>query len=329
LSVALTLGRARSAWLPAAGAAAFVSAACLATLALPLAIYTLAVALFGLPHVLSELYYVDRRFSSRLAPRLLPRIGLPIVAVVAVQAAGMLGLLAPAIAVAVELLAAAFLALGVAGEMPRHRAAGAALGLLLAAGAAAAPFPLLLALALVHNLTPLGFFAEALRGQDRRRALALLAVPLILLPLAIATGFPQAALAQFGLVMPEARLLASGPLALNLGVFVPPGLAAGGWAVPIFSAAVFAQLMHYAAVIVLLPRLPGAAPSRTLFPWPARRRLAAAIAGAASCLALVFVLDYQFARQLYGLFAQVHAWVEIPVLLLALGGLAAAQPDSA
>jgi hypothetical protein len=312
-----------------AGAAALVAAVFASTVALPLATYTTAVALFGLSHVLSELNYVDRRFSARLAPRLLPRIGLPILAAVLAQAAAMLGLVSAAVAVTVELLAAAALAIGVAGEMRRHRAAGAAIGMALAAGAVAAPFPLLLGLALLHNLTPLGFFAEALRGEQRRRALALLAVPLIVLPLVIASGLPTAALARLGLVLPEARLLASGPLTLNLGIFVPHSLIATDWAIPIFSAAVFAQLMHYAAVIMLLPRLPVATPARTLLPWPKRRRLLPALIAAAAGLALVFVLDYGLARQVYGLVAQIHAWVEIPILLLALGGLAAVQPSHA
>ena len=311
-----------------AGAAAFVAAAFVVTVALPLAAYTTSLALFGLAHVLSELNYVDRRFSARLGGGLVLWIGGPVLLAVMARAAAISGLAPPAVDVTVELLAAAALALGVALRMRRRRAIGAVAGAILGAGAAAAPFQMLLGLAILHNLTPLGFFAEALRGQRRRHALALLAVPLVVLPLLIATGLPCEVLTRMGLAFPEARLLASGPLTLNLGVYVPASLISSDWALHAFSAAVFAQIMHYAAVIVLLPRLSQGMPARTVLPWPARG-LRTAIAIAAGVFALVFIADYGLARQLYGLAALVHSWLEIPVLLLALGGLAAAQRETA
>jgi hypothetical protein len=80
-------------------------------------------------------------------------------------------------------------------------------------------------------------------------------------------------------------------------------------------------------VIVLLPRLSQGMPARTVLPWPGRG-LRTAITVVAVGFALVFVADYGLARQLYGLAALVHSWLEIPVLLLALGGLAAVQPES-
>jgi len=51
----------------------------------------------------------------------------------------------------------------------------------------------------------------------------------------------------------------------------------------------------------------------------------AGIAVAGVALAFVFFADYGLARQLYGLAALVHSWIEISVLLLALGGVGAAQ----
>jgi hypothetical protein len=217
----------------------------------------------------------------------------------------------------------------VVGRMRRLRIVGCGIGFVIAAGALAAPFQLLLLLALLHNLTPLGFFAEALSGAERRRVVTLLAVPLIVLPLLIATGLPFAGLVRLGLASPETRWLASGPLALNLGVYVPGSLVSTGWALHAFSAAVFAQIMHYTAVIVLLPRLLDGGPSRTRLPWPRKGWLVPMIAAAAIGFALVFVFDYQRARQLYALAALAHGWVEIPLLLLAWGGLAAAQSAKA
>jgi hypothetical protein len=313
---------------PAAGLA-LAGAAAAVTVALPLLIYTTSLALFGLAHVVSELNYVDRRFSARLGAGVRVRIGVPVAAAFAALAAGFFELL-PARAVGViEGAAAAGLILGVLGLMRRRRAAGAAIGLLLAAGALLAPFQLLLTLAILHNLTPLGFFAEALSGAARRRALALLAVPLIGIPLVIASGWPFAVLARLGLALPEAGFLASGPLALNLGYYVPAGLTSSEWALHAFTAAVFAQITHYTVVIALLPRLLGDAPSTAVIRWPSGRRFVAAIAAAGLALVLLFVLDYRLARQVYALAALVHSWVEIPVLLLAWGGLAAAQPARA
>jgi hypothetical protein len=293
------------------------------TVALPLATYTTSLALFGLAHVLSELNYIDRRFRARLGGMAL-WIGGPIAVAVAARTAAICGWLPSAIDGAVELAAAAVLAGGAVLRMRRHRAIGAVAGVVLAAAAVAAPFQMLLALAILHNFTPLGFFAEALRGERRRHALVLLAVPLVGLPLLMATGLPCAALARLGLEWPEARVLASGPLTLNLGVYVPASLVSSDWALHAFSAAVFAQIMHYAAVILLLPLLASETPAR----WPVRG-LAIAIAVAGTALALVFAVDYGLARQLYGLAALVHSWLEISILLVALGGLTAVQAKSA
>ena len=324
-----TLGPNRRLWVSGTGAGAFVAAAFVVTVALPLATYTTSLALFGIAHVLSELNYVDRRFAARLGAGKAIWIGGPIVVAVMARAAAARGLVAPAVDAPIEMLCAAVLAFGVVTRMRRHRAAGAAVGLLLAGGAIVAPFQTLLGLAILHNLTPLGFFAEALEGERRRRALALLAVPLIVLPLLISTGLPWLAMARLGLALPEARFLASGPLAFNLGVFVPASLLATDWALHAFSAAVFAQVMHYSAVIVLLPRLLAETPPRPAPPARWRRGVKLVIAVVAAVFAVVFVVDYGLARQFYGLAALVHSWVEIPVLLVALGGVAAAQPANA
>ncbi len=316
------LGHGRVARMGLAGAGAFVFAAFAVTVALPLATYTTSLALFGLSHVLSELTYIGRRFGSRLSGMALP-LGVPIVIAVAARVAAVRGVLPPAADAVIELGAAAVLAGFAAWCMRRYRAAGVVAGLVLGAGAATAPFQMLLVLAVLHNLTPLGFFAEALGAERRRRALVLLAVPLVALPLLIATGLPYRALARMGLEWPEARFLASGPLAFNLGAYVPVSLVSSEWALHAFSAAVFAQIMHYAAVILLLPRLAREKRTRAISPWPMRGLAVGAAAVAA--LGLLFFVDYGLARQLYGMAALVHSWLEIPVLLVALGGVAGVQ----
>ena len=330
-AVASTIDGRRAPAIPTLIGLGFACAAATITVALPLLTYTTSLALFGIAHVLSELHYIDRRFTGRLDTGMAWRIGAPIALAVAAVAAGSVGLLPPRVTVTIELAAAVMLVAGALALMRRRRVFGAGVGLLLAAGAIAAPFQLLLALAILHNLTPLGFFAEALPGAVRRRALTLAAIPLIGLPLLIATGLPFELLARLGLALPEAHFLASGPLTLNLGVYVPAALVSTGWALHAFSAAVFAQIMHYTAVIGLLPRLlDTTAPSRPVAPWPQGRWLVAGIAAMAGAFALAFVVDFRLARQLYAMAALAHGWIEIPILLIALGGgFAAAQPAKA
>jgi hypothetical protein len=301
-------------------AAALALPALAATVALPLATYTISLVGFGLAHVLSEMHYVRGRFAGRLGSGLAERFGLPIAVAVLARAAATWGLLPPIVAVAIELVAAAVLAIGATMAMRRRRAVGTVVGVVLVSGAVMTPYHLLLVLALLHNLTPLGFVAEALEGSARRWMLGLLTIPFIVLPLLIATGLPSSALDAAGLTNPELRVFASGPLALNLGAYIPREFADAGWARHAFSAAVFAQLAHYAAVILLLPRL-----ARGTARGAARRRVAPVAIAACAVLTLVFALDYDLAWRLYSLAALVHAWVEIPILLLALGGLPSAQ----
>jgi hypothetical protein len=94
------------------------------------------------------------------------------------------------------------------------------------------------------------------------------------------------------------------------------------WATAAFSAAVFGQLMHYAAVIGWLPRLipAGPAPATTL-PWPRASVFWACVAAAALAMLVLFALDYYTARLVYSLAAAVHASIEIPLIAVALAGL--------
>jgi hypothetical protein len=292
----------------------------LATVALPLATYTSVLALFGLAHVGSELRYIDHRFGSRLRGGFGLWIGMSLVLAVTARLTAMSGVLPAALAVSLEVAIGA----GMAGvcllPLRSHRLPAAIVALSLFAGAVLAPFETLLVLAIAHNVTPLAFLADALEGAARRRVLAPMAVGFLGLPLLIATGLPYRLLAHFGLVAPEATLFGAGPLDANLGAYVPSSLIYSDWALPVFSASVFAQCMHYVAVIGILPRLieEKAPRSRPLLPWPGAMRFALCLAGVAIALALGFAVDYKQARQVYALAALVHSWIEIPILILAL-----------
>jgi hypothetical protein len=288
-----------------------------AAVAVPLATYTVALAMFGLAHVVSELRYVDHRFGARLRGGLWIWIVVPVGLAVLVRIASIAGVLQPHTAAVLELALGAALLAGPLRVMQGRRPWVVLVAALLAAGAVLAPFETLLALAIAHNFTPLAFLADALRGNARRTVLALASIPFVWLPLLIASGLPYEWLADTRLFEPDATPFASGPLDLNIGVYVPRGLVSEDAALHLFSAAVFAQCMHYAAVILVLPRLIGPA-ARPLVKWPRPALFAGYAAAAAAILLAGFAVDFQVARQVYALPALVHAWIEIPILLLAL-----------
>jgi hypothetical protein len=244
----------------------------------------------------------------------------PLAAAVLVRIAGLTGILASTTAVVGELALGAVMAAASVAAMRQRRVVGACAAGALAAGAVLAPFQTLLFLSIAHNLTPLAFLADALEGSVRRRVLLLMSVLFLVMPLFIASGLPYALLSHAGLPDAEASVFSAGPLLANIGVYVPRSLLDTRWAVPMFSASVFAQCMHYAVVILVLPRLIGAGTAagsvRTLAPWPDARRFAVFLAAAALALAAGFAIDFKIARQFYGLAALTHSWLEIPVLLL-------------
>src|SRR5690606_7670373 len=86
---------------------------------------------------------------------------------------------------------------------------------------------------------------------------------------------------------------------------------------------VFLQLAHYGAVLHVLPRLDDAAtwsPPGSLVRWPGPGAFLALTALVSAPLVASFTLDFAVARGVYGLAAAVHAWLEVPLLLLALAG---------
>lgn len=294
----------------AVAAALLVAALCVA---LPLAVYATTLAAFGLPHVLAELRYVARRFGGRWPRRAVAATLALLAAIVALRVAALTEALPAAFTRPVELaLVAALAALTLPAlwrRAPARALLGGALIAAVAGGAAAAPITTAVILAGLHNLTPLGFIAEA--APDRRRALALAALAFVALPLLIASGLPYAALAALGSLAPEWSPLPAGPLAAHLGVYLPAAAHAEPWALHAFSAFVFLQCAHYAAVLHALPRLAGD-------PRPARLRLGAALALIGALTLAAFARDFTASRALYGVIAAVHAWIEVPVLLAAL-----------
>jgi hypothetical protein len=297
-----------------------VAIASLAIVAAPLPAYVLLVALFGLPHVLFEMRYVDERFAGRI-PRSALLIILALLGLVVAARVGRWAHWLPAeIALGGELGAGAALAAVAIAAMPRLRLLAGVISAALLAGIVFAPVTTLLVTAWLHNLTPLAFVAERSAPRERARRLAWLSLPFLVLPALIATGLPASALhAAFGVTPADTPgLFESG--AQPLTAFLPAGSDIDQVS-SLFAAAVTAQAMHYFAVIVLLPRMLGRPGGKrlTLARWPSWN-VFAIIVGAAGLGSLAFyAADFSGARSAYGVAAALHTWIELPVLLITLG----------
>lgn len=293
-----------------------------AGLAAPLATFVLLLGVFGLAHVLAELRYVDGRFTSRLSQTLWRTILAGVTLIAVVRAGQVAGLLPSLTAIAIEALVGLALAVLAAVQAERHSIAIGAGVALFAGLVLLSPFHALILVALLHNLTPLAFIAEARPASQRRALLLGLSVPFFVVPLLLATGWPRLLLADLGLgpilwYPPEA-----GAIERQLGAFLPPEFWRGPAALDLFAGAVFAQMMHYTAVILVLPRVAALAPEapRPAVPWPSAALFWTGVAAASGALVLLYAVDYGLARGLYGLFAAVHSWLEVPLLVLLAAG---------
>ncbi|NOT41687.1 MAG: hypothetical protein HOP13_14455 [Alphaproteobacteria bacterium] len=297
-------------------AVSFVSVAAVAVA--PIAAFVLMISAFGLPHVLYELRYVDERFSARIAPAPLAAIGALVAFIATARIANGMHILMGDIFLWIELGLGAALALTATSLMRHNKPLGAAIGIAFALGAIFAPVPTFLVWAWLHNLTPLGFVAEITEGEERRRWLMLLSVPFFVLPALVATGvFHDLVNALFQVAeLHWTSMFGAGDKPLLS--FLP----ADSWDLNLFSAAVVAQSMHYVAVIVLLPQLLRAkqrTSAPTIVPWPSWPMFAIGVTAIAAIAFGIYAVSYTDARAAYGVAAAIHAWIELPILLLAIG----------
>lgn len=291
----------------------------IAASAAPLLTYSLSLALFGLPHVLTEFRYVDEQFAGRLTPR----IGTALL--------GLLGLIvflrlmslteygfshAPRLELGLVLTLAA-LTLPVIKRSNKSLALGLILFAAIAYGVVLAPLATLVLLAVAHNLTPVGFLLDQCAREDRVKLSALCVLVFGVVPILIATGIPAKVLAAIHLDFSQASILSTGGLSANLGVFVPWSWRGSNVAIHLFAAAAYLQCLHYAVVLHVLPRL-SAKKAESRIAWPNRRRFSQLVFGAGLVFFAGFTLSFGETRSVYGIFAAIHAWVEVPILLLAL-----------
>ncbi|MGB3638093.1 MAG: hypothetical protein WBA39_11045 [Rivularia sp. (in: cyanobacteria)] len=299
--------------------AAFVS------VAFPLATYTLTLASFGLAHVLTELRYVESRFNQRLDIDLRKKIVILLLIIVNLRIIQIFGMLDSRISVPLELICVIGL---VALVIPVLKAKDWKLGILgilictiLFAGVFWIPILMMVLLAVLHNITPVGFIAERLRGLQRKFGLFICFIVFALIPSIIISGYPYNFLSSLNLVAPSVDILQAGNLQLHLGAFVPQQLHEMAIAQNAFSAAVFLQCMHYAVVLGILPNWEKNKNNNFVshfLLWNRQNIFEKVVIFLSTLIFIYFAQSFTDARKLYSIAAAVHAWVEFPILLLAL-----------
>jgi hypothetical protein len=303
-----------------AAALVFASVVVVMAVAAPLLVYSVTLATFGAAHVLAELRYVDRRFGRRLGIPYVATLAPLLAGAVASRAAGVFGLLDPQTAVMLELSFVVALAMTAASGGWRQQLLAVGIALALGVATLVSPFDTAISLSILHNLTPLAFLWEISQPKSRLRVMSLASIAFIGVPLLVATGWPRMAFAAAGVAVPSIDPLGAGPLADHLYVYVPIALKGAGSAIDLFSASVVAQCAHYAAVIVVLPAMLAAhdPASKGIVAWP-RGSIFAVILIVLSSIALSrFAAGFVSARALYGIAASLHAWIEIPLVIIAI-----------
>jgi len=300
---------------PVAAASVVLGSAAAAVIA-PVWTYAISLLLFGLPHVLVELRYVDERFAARLPRRTILWFGACLGGIVLMRALGLFGVGSSIERITIELLLGVCLIAGALPLLMKRRASPLALatGAALVFGICYAPVTTLVAMAFLHNLTPVGFLAERLQGNDRRIAMTICLLVFVVIPSILLAIPPSPA----NLIGP----LSVGHLDNHLPAFVPPALLGTSFADRLFATAAYLQCMHYAVVLHVLPRLSGGTEAQhAVVPWPKQRIFLFAVAAIGLLAATGFAANFAGTRSVYSLFAAVHAWIEIPVLLLACTAL--------
>jgi hypothetical protein len=188
---------------------------------------------------------------------------------------------------------------------------GLALTLGLVGGLLLAPIPTMLLVAVGHNWTPVPLLMDT---RPSRTWVVLAALAFAVLPLLIATGLPWHGLTLLGLTHAELDVVTGGMLHQQYAAYLPRSWHTAAWIQHAFSAIVFAQCAHYIAVLGVMPAVKDG-PERVM---PARRWIASTIAILSLGLLCLYIIDFRASRELYGVFSSMHAWVEIPIILLLL-----------
>lgn len=278
-----------------------------AALFLPLPLYLVSLALFGLPHVIWEMGFLRSRYAARWPVYWWVMLWAVLLVQAGVRGAVWLGAY-PATSSAIIDLLTLFL-LGVVVTLAPQGA-----GWLVRIGGglmASLVFWLLqheditaalLILALAHNFTPLGLVWDMARTDRATRPLAWFVTGLCALPVLVAISGWHGATEPTVLANQASLLDGQVPAAWS-------GSSRQAW----LCAAVLAQCLHYYCIIVLLPQAEAKRTARAVISPAVRFGTVAIVV----LMLMYYGYDYAAARKLYAVAAGVHAWLEWPLLLMA------------
>ncbi|SEG57973.1 hypothetical protein SAMN05216223_106378 [Actinacidiphila yanglinensis] len=299
---------------PIAGFAVLICVTLVLALRLPAGTAVVGLASLGILHNVLELRYMAGRFGGLLKGPFLRMLAALITGIVLVR------LLPPSTGTrAVEILLAYVLLAAACCYALRSRPLRLAAALLVVAGAAATSLAFpdyhFVVLTHLHNVVPLVFLWEWSREMPRGRTLfrAVQCGWIVVIPALVLSG------AFDGLMG-----AGSGWTTRLSSSYTPPAWQhtdAGQRFVTVFA---FMALMHYLVWVWFMPRY---APDATAafeqrVPVVTGRWAWALGIGGTAALAVLFVSDYDQGTSLYAAIAGYHAYLEFPVLLMLVLGLA-------
>jgi hypothetical protein len=270
--------------------------------------YALTLATFGIAHVAIELRYIDSRFHQRFGNKIEVRLLQLVLAIALLRVASILGIFTSNIARLLELgcglglVAIATHQLWISNWW--RGSIGIIIGCLLGIGTLVDPIATSVIFAIIHNLTPIGFILDR-QGLKSPRILWICGLVFCLLPVVV--------------FLVRLSSIVRIPLELNpnyLGAFVAPSWQELSIAYPLFSAVAFLQCLHYAAVIGLFSQWTPHA--KSFLAGLAAKYFYLLIVGISICFFIAFQHSFMLTRAFYGIVASIHAWIEIPLLLLLL-----------
>lgn len=303
------------------GAIGLITLSAVASLLYPVPTYVSTLSLFGVAHVLIELRYIDTQYFSTLNrqfdPAFLVWLVNVLLAIAALRCFILLDWIPTALGVVLELSCGLGLVLLAAwalwqqvrasserAEITVRWGIAVAIAALLILGIVHSPVTTIVLLSIIHNLTPIGFIYQS-PHQHRSYRLGCLLI-FGLLPLLVFWGRWLGA------------SWCSAPIETPyLTTFVPSSLLHSQFAYPLFAAITFCQCMHYAVVIGLFSDWTQST-AESFIPWMRPRLFYLAILVASALLFLAFQASFLTTRAFYSVIASIHAWIEIPLLLVLL-----------
>ncbi|MBW4621389.1 MAG: hypothetical protein KME17_18765 [Cyanosarcina radialis HA8281-LM2] len=276
-------------------------------IAFPFTTYATTLATFGIAHVAIELRYVDSRFHQQLDRAIEVRLVQLLAAIALLRCCAIWGWMGSWLAYILELCCGMGLVLFATRHLYRQNwrlgAIGIAVSCLLGIGIIIDPIATSITFAIIHNFTPVGFILERERSNFKSILLTcgfvFVVIPLLIILYQL---FPILTL----------------PLETNrnyLSAFIAPSWQKLAIAYPLFSAVTFLQCMHYATVIGLFSQWTKER-SPTLLPWLPSKYFYCLLGGISLIFLVAFQQSFTLTRSFYGIAASIHAWLEIPLLLL-------------